>query len=145
MTRPKGFVYGVTLAVGLTLGCAGLSPTQSDQTGRRLVLNPANFVTEDALGVKSRMFRTGSVASGPRIELKSPTESVFPQGNPVGVHIEFHPGKDGIDPNMEDIDRVGAKEDILWLARPGHYPQGEAVHQRTGHPCPGDGFLRLHR
>ena len=23
MTRPKGFVYGVTLAVGLTLGCAG--------------------------------------------------------------------------------------------------------------------------
>ena len=118
MTRPKGFVYGVTLAVGLTLGCAGLSPTQSDQTGRRLVLNPANFVTEDALGVKSRMFRTGSVASGPRIELKSPTESVFPQGNPVAVHIEFHPGKDGIDPNMETLIVLAQKKTFFgWLGQ----------------------------
>ena len=123
MTRPKGLVYGVTLAVavGLTLGCAGMPQTQSDQTVRRLVLNPAKFVTEDAdspFGVKSRTFGTRSVSLGPRIELKSPTESVFPQGNPVGVHVEFHPGKDGIDPNMETLIVLAQKKTLFgWLGQ----------------------------
>lgn len=116
MSWPKGLVYGVTLAVGLTLGCAGISQTRSDQTTRRLVLDPATFVAKRAdapLGTRTRGFGQSGTVSGPRIELKRPTALVFLQGAPVEVHVEFHPGKGGADPDMSTLNIWVQKK--TWL------------------------------
>ena len=137
MRQLKVVVYCVTLAVGLTLGGAGLSQTSNDRPVRRLVLDPAAFVVKRAdapIESKARGFKGQAIALGPQIELKRPTDAVFPPGAPVEVHVEFLPGEDGSEPDMSTLNVWVQKK--TWLGWFGQditervipFVEGRAVH-----------------
>lgn len=122
-------VRGVTLAVGLTLGCSTTPdvddrPSVGDRTSvRALVIDPATFGDTREMHRRREMRRmmappTRSLSPGPVVDLLQPQDNAVVEAEKLGVHVKFSPTGGGADPDMATLSVWAEKEvGFLWLGK----------------------------